>query len=143
MVWPGVVGSVGWLVGCFVGKGAHPSSLPLPYHLNNPIPYPLILSPPPPFHLSIRLQGLIRRFKHVVEERIEKPEAYDPAKYFQARSSLLFFFFLCFSSVQLPCFVSLSHYLSLLFWGVAPSPCLVLGPCVCERGMHALLSATA
>lgn len=30
-------------------------------------------------------QGLIRRFKHVVDERIENPGAYDPAKYFQVR----------------------------------------------------------
>lgn len=30
-------------------------------------------------------QGLIRRFKHVVDERIENPQAYDPAKYFQVR----------------------------------------------------------
>ncbi|KAM3567332.1 hypothetical protein VYU27_010520, partial [Nannochloropsis oceanica] len=29
------------------------------------------------------VQGLIRRFKHVVDERIERPEAYDPAKSFQ------------------------------------------------------------
>jgi NADH dehydrogenase (ubiquinone) flavoprotein 1 len=29
------------------------------------------------------VQGLIRRFKHVLEERLEKPESYDPEKYFQ------------------------------------------------------------
>lgn len=29
------------------------------------------------------VQGLIRRFKHKIEERIQNPEAYDPAKYFQ------------------------------------------------------------
>ena len=29
------------------------------------------------------LQGLIRRFKHVVDERIDHPEKYDKSKYFQ------------------------------------------------------------
>ena len=29
------------------------------------------------------VQGLIRRFKHVLEERLEHPEKYDSAKYFQ------------------------------------------------------------
>jgi len=29
------------------------------------------------------VQGLIRRFKHVIEERLEHPEAYDAQKYFQ------------------------------------------------------------
>ena len=29
------------------------------------------------------VQGLIRRFKHVLEERLKDPAAYDPEKYFQ------------------------------------------------------------
>lgn len=29
------------------------------------------------------VQGLIRRFKHVIEDRIENPSAFDPEKYFQ------------------------------------------------------------
>lgn len=37
---------------------------------------------------TLTKQGLIRRFKHVVDERIEKPEAYDPSKYFQVGSVL-------------------------------------------------------
>jgi hypothetical protein len=30
-----------------------------------------------------RSQGLIRRFKHVMEERLAHPEKYDPEQYFQ------------------------------------------------------------
>lgn len=41
----------------------------------------------PLFQRITKKQGLIRRFKHVVDERIEKPEAYDPSKYFQVRVS--------------------------------------------------------
>ena len=33
--------------------------------------------------ISPKLQGLIRRFKHVLEERIENPQSYDASKYFQ------------------------------------------------------------
>ena len=29
------------------------------------------------------MQGLIRRFKHDIEKRIEEPEKYDPKLYFQ------------------------------------------------------------
>jgi hypothetical protein len=35
------------------------------------------------YELKQQVQGLIRRFQHVVEDRIAHPEAYKPEQYFQ------------------------------------------------------------
>lgn len=37
----------------------------------------------PPDRLCVMLQGLIRKFKHVVDDRIENADKYDAAKYLQ------------------------------------------------------------
>lgn len=70
---------------------SRPSIAPLCFHLTAPLVFfsspsrPIVSpsDPPPPLCISVKMQGLIRKFKHVVDDRIENADKYDAAKYLQ------------------------------------------------------------